>query len=60
MPVPRSTSNKSIRDKITQKDYTHDRTPPLWQEPPNLTVAIITSQPATSEKINPEYENVLS
>jgi hypothetical protein len=35
MLVPRSISNKSMRDKIAQKDHTHDHTPPLQQEPSN-------------------------
>jgi hypothetical protein len=48
MPVPWSTSNKSIRDKVAQKDHAHDHTPPLWQEPTNSCSRRDTSQPATS------------
>jgi hypothetical protein len=45
MPVPRLTSNKSIRDKINKKDHAHDRTPPLRQELTcNGTVQIIRAQ----------------
>jgi hypothetical protein len=59
MPVPRSTSNKSIRDKITQKDHAHDHTPPLGRSQPALVVDIIHHN-LQQVGINPGYENVLS
>jgi hypothetical protein len=59
MPVPRSTSNKSIRDKITQKDHAHDHTPPLGRSQPTLAVAIIHHN-LQQVGIKPEYEKVLS
>jgi hypothetical protein len=49
MPVLRSTSNKSIREKITQKDHARDHTLPLRQEPTNSCSRHDTTQPATSE-----------
>jgi hypothetical protein len=48
MPVPRSTSNKSIRHKVNKKDYARDHTPPLRQESINSCSRHDTSQPATS------------
>jgi hypothetical protein len=59
MPVPRSTFNKSIRDKITQKDMPmitlrrYDRSHPI------LVVAMIHHN-LQQVGINPEYEMVLS
>jgi hypothetical protein len=41
MPVPRSTSNKSIRDKVAQKDHAHDHTLPQGRSQPTLAVAMI-------------------
>jgi hypothetical protein len=48
MPVPWSTSNKSIREKLTQKDHARDHTPPLRQEPTDFCSRQDTAQPATS------------
>jgi hypothetical protein len=41
MPVPRSTSNKSIREKITQKDHARDHTLLYGRSQPTLAVAMI-------------------
>jgi hypothetical protein len=48
MPVPRSTSNKNIRDKVNKKDHAHDHTPPVRQEPTNSCSHHDTSQPVTN------------
>jgi hypothetical protein len=39
MPVQRSTSNKSIRDKVNKKDHAHDHTLPQGRSQPTLAVA---------------------
>jgi hypothetical protein len=41
MLVPRSTSNKSIRDKGNKKDHARDHTLPQGRRQPTLAVAMI-------------------
>jgi hypothetical protein len=59
MPVPRSTSNKSIRDKITQKDYAMIILRHYGRSHPILAVSMIYHN-LQQVGINPEYEKVLS